>query len=266
MLIRYLTLEKFEWLLCDLGIYIGAASDQSDENEGIYDSKIMSEVLRPRISNISEMKWDALDRLAQSQMQNNRARCYLSSWYLGEVETREMWDEYGSDGVALISDENLLISELPKPLGNAASFYKVIYDNSIKMNAVNDPLEIKEEKFQHENEYRLVIDMLNYSILTGFEKERFGIVYVGDVPSYQSPDITCCMSPQGMTQSHRVIRKKGAGYVISFDLGRLVREIRLHPECTEENKLSIKKSLKAAGIKIVVQNSTLKTTSGQVES
>ncbi|WP_027997103.1 hypothetical protein [Simplicispira psychrophila] len=168
-----------------------------------------------------------------------------------------MWDEYGSDGVALISDKLSVIRELPVPFGNAASFYKVIYNNAKKTGAIHDQFQFKEEQFQNESEFRLVIDMLRYSILTGFEKEKFGVVHVGNIPSYEDEGTTCCMSSQGKLQSHRVIRNKDAGYVISFDLGSLIKEIRLHPNCTEESERQIKASLKAAGHSISVRHSSL---------
>lgn len=255
MLIRYLTKEKFEWLLCDNGIYIGSASTQSDPNEGVYDSKMITKVLKA--TNKLNLDWQKLDDISQYLILNSRANSYLSSWFYGENETREMWNEYGSDGVALISDEISVIRELPDPLGNATSFYKVIYNSAKKTGAIHNQFQFKEEKFQHESEFRLVIDMECYSILTGFGKEKFPVVYVGNILSYEDEGMTCCMSSQGKLQSHRVIRNKGTGYVISFDLGSLIKEIRLHPNCTEESERQIKDSLKAAGHSISVKRSSL---------
>ena len=255
MLIRYLTKEKFDWLLCDNGIYIGAASAQSDKNEGVYDSKIISEVLKA--TNMLNLDWQKLDDINQSLMLLSRNNNYLSSWFCGEHETQEMWDEYGSDGVALISDEISLIGTLPDPIGNAASFYKVIYDNLKKNGAIHNQLEFKEKQFQHESEFRLVVDMQRYSILTGFEKEKFGEVYVGNIPSYEDEGTTCCMSSQGKLQSHNAVKNKGTGYVISFDLDSLIKEIRLHPNCTEQSVRKINDILNAAGHNILVKRSSL---------
>jgi hypothetical protein len=262
MLIRYLNKEKFEWLICDEGIYIGAASTQSDTNDGVYDSKRISEILKAgslTTSNIDHIDWQKLDGVSQSLMLNSRESNYLSSWFSGENETPEMWSKYGSNGVALISDEISIIRELPDPLGNAASFYKVIYNNSEKANAIHDQFKFKEEKFQHESEFRLIIDMRRYSTLTGFEKEKFGAVYSGDIPSYEDEGITCCMSPQGRSQSHSVIRSKDSGYVISTDLGRLIKEFRLYPNCTVENERQIRDSLKEMGHCIAVKRSSLES-------
>lgn len=257
MLIRYLSKEKFEWLLCDQGIYVGAASTQSDKNEGIYDSTLISRTLSAYAPHISKIIWPEFDQVTKHLMLSNRENCYISSWYSGDGETRKMWDEYGNDGVAVISDEALLIHELPKPIGNASSFYKVQYCDNKKSSAINEPLKFKEEAFCHESEFRLVVNMSAYSLLTGFEAEKFGIAYVGDVPSYESKDITCCTSPEVLEQSHRVIRKKGDGYVVAFDLQKIIREVRLHPDCSNENELRIAKCLGSAGLNIAIQRSAL---------
>lgn len=257
MLIRYLSKEKFEWLLSDKGIYIGAASSQTDENEGLYDGTLISKMLRSRVQDVSEVFFQKLDKLSNGLILAERDFCYLSSWYLGDTETREMWDEYGNDGVAIISDEAILIQELPEPLGNASSFYRVEYSNSRKKNSINEPLRFKEEKYCHESEFRIVVDMSQYSILTGFDKDRFSSVRIGEVSSHESAVITCCMSSKGMEQSHRIIAKKGDGYVIKYDLQRIIREIRLHPDSPEECVSKISERLKLHGINVSVRRSDL---------
>lgn len=255
MLIRYLTKEKFEWLLCDNGIYLGAASAQSDPNEGVYDRGVISEVLRDKIQ--FEIDWKKLEDINENLMHNSRANNYISSWFLGENETSEMWDKYGSDGVALISDEILLTRALPDPVGNAASFYQVIYDDSKKSSAIFNQFKYKGEKFHYENEFRLVVDMRKYSMLTGFDKEKYGEVYIGNVPSYENEKITCCISPQGKVQSHRVVKKKGDGYVVDFDLNCIIKEIRLHPNCTEKSECLIRDVMNAAKLNISIRRSEL---------
>jgi hypothetical protein len=257
MLIRYLTREKFEWLLCDNGIYIGSASAQDDQNEGLYESKKISEVLKATNAFNVDWDWKKLDDTNQSLMLNSRANNYLSSWFCGDNETQEMWNQYGDDGVALISDEISLIGALPDPVGNAASFYKVIYNNFKKAGAIHNHFQFTEERFQYESEFRLVVDMPRYSILTGFEKEKFGVVYVGNIPSYEDEGTTCCISPQGKLHSHCVIKNKGAGYVISFDLDSLIKEIRLHPNCAAQSARHINALLNMTGRNISVKRSSL---------
>ncbi|WP_156949947.1 hypothetical protein [Simplicispira psychrophila] len=81
-----MTKEKFEWLLCDNGIYIGAASAQSDQNEGVYDSKKISEIFK--IINKFNLDWQKLDDINHSLMLYGRANNYLFSWFDGDNETR----------------------------------------------------------------------------------------------------------------------------------------------------------------------------------
>lgn len=264
MLIRYLNKEKFEWLLSDNGIYIGAASAQNDKNEGIYeifqmsncserDRKIINS-LSSRFVQCDSINWCRVGDIDKSIMELNRTSNYISSWSFGDSETTEMWSEYGSDSVALIVDEHFLIMAFSRFFGSAVSFYKVTYDNQ-KKNRVrfNEAFKVKEEKFQYEEEFRLVIDMLAYSIANGCEE--FVTVYVGGVPSYENKSITISM-PQ---QSESIIRRKNSGYVISVNLEKLIKEVRLHPNCTYENECQITGSLEAAGHYIPVKRSLLES-------
>ncbi|WP_432460509.1 DUF2971 domain-containing protein [Agarivorans sp. QJM3NY_25] len=259
MLIRYLSKEKFEWLLSDYGLYIGSAAGQSDPKEGLYDSSTITKAVKHRMGDINQDLFSRLDDLNENLMQLNRKDNYLSSWYAGVTETAEMWNEYGSDGVALISDELLLIRLLPEPITNASSFYEIAYSDQKKSIAINEPLKFKEEKYRHEKEFRLVVDMNRYSKLTGFDREQFGTVYADGKPSYENDLFTCCMSEQGKQQSHCVIKAKGDGYVIAYDLNRIIKQIRLHPSASKDDFLKVKELLKQAQLDVTVQVSTLRT-------
>lgn len=262
MLIRYLTMEKFEWFLSDLGIYLGSASCQSDKNEGVFDSEFFTKYLKVNIDKIDQDLCDNVDELQESLMHLNREHCYLSCWHINDVETETMWDQYGCNGVALISDERLLISELPEPIGNASEFYKVEYCDKKKSQAINKPLKYKENKYAHEKEFRIIVDMKKYFMLTGFDESKFGPAgYIGDKLSYESDSITCCLSQKGKEQSHLVLTKKKDGYVISYDLNKIITEIRLHPSASLRDKEKVKGMLNQAELDIAIQQSKLEVES-----
>lgn len=225
--------------------------------KGAYDSGHMSKVLKTAFPALDEEVSEQLDALNHEQMMAGAESSYLSSWYSGETEIHKMWEEYGANGVALVTDKTTLIRELPDPLRAATSFYRLVYDDTIKSIEWNEPLRIKNEQFLSENEFRLVIYMHRYSILTGFENEIFGTVFIGDTPTYECTEIVCCMPSEGATRNGDAIRKKGDGYVIAFNLERLVKEIRLHPDCTKENERRVREKVTEAGFNISVSPSSL---------
>ena len=266
MLIRYLTLDKFKWLLSDNGIYLGSAEDQTDTNEGIYDHTLISKALKSKIKGENDILWSEIDTLSKSLMAANREDHYLSCWYSGNKESLNMWKEYGNDGVALISSELQLINYLPEPLGNSTEFYKVIYDSKLKSSSINNPFRYKDDRYLFESEFRLTLNLHNYSILTGFEKDRFGEVHIGDNLSYEDDSITCSMSEKGIAQSQSIIRKKGSGYIIDYDLEEIVSEIRVSPDCDEKSVQYIVDQIKNNGLNISVRKSELSCEPSVTES
>lgn len=258
MLIRYLTVQKFVWLLEDKGIFFGPAAKQSDINEGIYDHTSIVRKISKDIEQLGNIQATELTSLQFDLMHINRANNCISSWYRGCTESEKMWEEYGQDGIAIVSSEALLIHGTPEPVTQSIRYYAVDYDNKKKPETQIEPLRIKEEKFSHENEFRMVVDMQNYSMLTGFEKEKYGETFIGETPSYESKEITACMSEMGGRQSHEIIREKGVGYIVSFDMQKIIKEIILSPECTIEGEAHIMKCLENAGIQIHVRHSALR--------
>ena len=255
--LRYLNIEKLEWLLSDKGIYIGSASSQSDPEEAIYDHRI-SKLLKSDMMAFKSDDWEKIDDLSYGLMINKQKNLYLSSWYRGDNESVQMWNEYGKDGVAIISDELSLISTLPEPLEQVLTCYHVVYDDQKKIGAINDPLKYKSAKFTHENEFRLVFDMQSYALMTGYEKEKYPMALIEDIPSYEHKSIIGGISEQGYKQSHDVIYSKSNGYVIKYDLNQVIHEIKLNPTCSAHQEQYIRKICEKAGLQCSIQYSTLK--------
>lgn len=245
-------------MLADNGLYLGAAADQSDKNEGKYDHTFLSRLISQKVPNASAALLRDLDKLQFGMQDFKRTDSYLSCWYLGGEESQKMWDEFGTNGVLVVSDSWIIQDALPEPLKYTSKFHEVTYDDALKVLAAHDPLSVKNECFVDEQEFRLVFDLTHYSILTGFESRT--VVYVGDKPSHLDEGVTSGMSKTGIEQSHKVIRRKGSGLIFDYSLNALIKEVRVHPAATEEELLNVERRLRDKGIHCPVRHSPLRTT------
>ena len=254
---RYLTAEKFEWLLADDGLYLGAAASQRDKNEGKYDHTYLSRFVAQEMQNANEALLRGLNKLQLEMQEFKRSDSYLSCWYLGVEESADMWKDYGTEGVLIVSDSWTLQQTLPEPLKHASQFREVTYDDALRVLAAHDPLFVKNKRFVDEQEYRLIFDLTQFSVLTGFGDGP--VVYVGDKPSFMCESVTAAMSKSAIEQSHKVIRRKGSGVVFNCHLVELIKEVRLYPGASEEELLRVRSSLRAKGIDCPVRHSSLST-------
>ncbi|RON61369.1 hypothetical protein BK669_17905 [Pseudomonas fluorescens] len=256
---RYLDHEKFEWLLADNGIYVSPLADQKDKTEGEYDSTFLSRALRETSPDIDSELLNKLDDLQHSLKERGKEKTFINSWYLGSDETHRMWKTFGTKGVLIISTDVALEMLLPRPLNQAIEFKPVIYDDELKQHASQAPFQVKASKYHPDKEGRFIFDLTKYSVLTGFGVEPGYEVRVGDKLSYESEEITSCMSPESLEQSHRVIEKKGRGYILRYNLPAIIHEVRLHPEATDADLVRVQERLQAIGIECPVNHSTLRS-------
>ncbi|MFK0310579.1 hypothetical protein ACIQUF_04980 [Pseudomonas sp. NPDC090233] len=254
-MMRYLTKQKLEWLIADAGLYVSAAEHQTDENEGVSDQTYLSTYLAQNVKDLDPQLLADLDKLMLDMQDVGRKKNFLSCWYLGTEENQEMWDEYGTEGVILFTEEWRLMDAFAEPLEHALEGYRVTYDDALKAGALHDPLRVKHEKFHKEKEFRVVFSLSRYSILTGFESMGGRD---GDHLTHESPLITVCMSPEGRTQARKVIRRKNLGLVLNFNFGRAIREVRVHPLATDEELRDIEKRLLSIGFSCPVNHSQLR--------
>lgn len=252
---RYLTRSKFEYLLEDNGIYVSAACDQSDPHEGDYDHRYLSRLLRNE-AGCEEELMEKVDDMMLGSKNVGRETTYLSCWYCSDEESPEMWKEYGTDGVIIFSTDLALEFALPKPLNQTTEFYELTYSDQLKLQANQQPFRFKNGRFEHEKEFRVEFNLLAYSVLTGFEPRNE--VRVGGVLSHECDEITSCMSPEARAQSHHVIRRKGKGYVLAYPLAKIIHEVRVHPNASDEELEEVRASLKACGIDCTVRHSSLR--------
>lgn len=261
---RYLSCEKLVWLLEDQGLFFAPASDQSDLNEGVYDHQTLAENNVDYFPN-NPVNVDALANTLAGVMSNRRNHNFLSSWYIGEDESEVMWNEYAKDGVLLISNSYLLQNAIAGGcLKYAVEFKKIVYDDEMKKNEYHEALSVKDEKFEHEKEFRVLLDMLKFSLLTGFEKEKYGITDIGNKASYESIDIITSLDPECRFNNNQVssnivnsISSKKNGYIVKCNLSQIVSEIRTHPNCSEVKRKEIEDLCERNGLNVKVSASKL---------
>lgn len=254
---RYLDASKLQWLIEDNGLFFSAASNQSDENEGIYDHTFLSrEMIKSNVP-IDEETSAGIDELILGYMTGCRQGNFLNCWYIGSSESLPMWNEFGQNGIVIFSDDWTLRDALPKPLDQATKYYDVIYSDELKPHANHEPLRIKNSKFKNEKEFRIVFDLVRYSVLTGFEPSIR--VLIGGVDSHECEEINQCMSPVDLAQSHHVLRRKGSGFLFNYSLSSIIKEVRIHPSSTDERLEEIRNLFHAAGIYCPVNHSSLRS-------
>lgn len=256
-IIRYLTKDKLNWLLSDNGIYVGAAKDQSDREEGIYNhGAIFGSIFLP--TNSPQIDQEKFGDLNEGLMQNARTHTYLSSWYWGDNERADMWKEYGFEGVLIVSSEFNLRRFLPTPLEHAVRFYRLSYDDRLKEMSMNRPFMVKGAQYRHENEFRLEFDLHEYAQKTGYLiGEKFPQVYIDGIPAQKHPSFRSGISLDSIKNASKALNSKGSGYVLKYNLHSLIDEIRLHPQCTKGEEDGFRKILLDRGLDVPLNRSRL---------
>jgi len=263
---RYLTKEKLIWLLDDKGIFLGPASEQSDSREGLYDhtyprklveaspEKYTPAQLRHKKIDLSE-----LDSLFKKMMQASREMQYLSSWFASDNEPSEMWENYGSDGVAIVSTDILITSNTPQLIQSATNMRMVQYNSDDKRKEIHNPLFVKDDKYSYENEFRIVFKPQIFSMLTGYNTKKYGVSYIGNEKSFESKEI----DSEQIDDALNFIREKDCGYLFLYPLDKIITEIRINPYCTAEQEKELRNLINSANLTIPVSKSEVNKHSGR---
>ncbi|WP_462180199.1 hypothetical protein [Pseudoalteromonas gelatinilytica] len=270
---RYLTREKFEWLLKDKGIFIAPASAQSDPDEGRFNSKSIVEAIHTYAVELNSgknlmddnFKLDLI-KIFDNCNKHEQTVSYLSSWFLDENESHKMWNEYAKDesgtlGVSLVSSTDIIIMNLPKPLMHATEFEETVYDNLKKKYAFINSYKYKNEKFKDEKEFRLIFDLTQYSLITGYESGAITAIKIGNdlVPFHEHLNSSGRYFPneEDKKKIYTALERKGNGFILKFDLNKIISEIRLHPNSTLEDQVYIENLVREAGYDFKVLPSSL---------
>ncbi|KAF1014199.1 MAG: hypothetical protein GAK31_03223 [Stenotrophomonas maltophilia] len=255
-LLRYLSLEKFQLLLSDRGLFFSRASVQSDEDEGRFDPATLSNALREHVDEAHSELLAKVTSLEGDRIELNRDTSFLSCWYSGSDECKGMWDAFAEDGTVIQSD-NWALQDALREHARYITYARVTYDDQLKKVAVHDPLHVINEIFAGEREYRAILDSVDMKLLTG----------TGDGPdlrvngelAHQSPLASTGGRVPSTEEMEAAIVRKSNGYVVRCDLNMLVQQIRVHPGATDAFRASVEAQCRAAGLGCPVAPSELDT-------
>ncbi|MBN4060539.1 hypothetical protein JYT78_00560 [bacterium AH-315-I20] len=257
-----MTKEKLAWLLSDKGIYLGSASAQSDCNEGIFDHTYPSKLVKaqprkyiPAQLSDESINYNHLDSRFESLMKTARKGQYISSWFAGENESEEMWENYASDGVAIIATNILLSENTPQPIMMATTMELVEYGSEKKRTEIHNSLFVKDDIFAFEREFRILFDPRKFSFFTGYNHEEFGECGIGNQRSFESEKIKEAIDVAQIKDAKNFICKKDQGYLFLYPLEKIITEIRINPDCTAEQEKEIKYLISDSGLSIPVTKS-----------
>ena len=253
---RYLTLEKFKWLCEDKGFFLAPLSRQSDPKEGIYDSQIPLDSVRdivrdlfPSSKNSNPENLEAVkstvNKWQNEMMKDNRDNVFISSWFIGEEESKEMWDNYSdNNGVILFSRTDLLYIESPeylRKLGDSFVCKDVIYGDKEKSKINYQPAYYKNEEFLGEKEHRIIFDLNLFKMLTG---QAECTAYIDNVPAHEYFQNSGAISKVNLDDCKEVLIPKGNGYIIKYNLSCVIKEVRVNAKASEQTKKEIQKLCK----------------------
>ncbi|GKW03826.1 MULTISPECIES: hypothetical protein [Pectobacterium] len=249
---RYLSTDKFDKLISDNGIYFSKASDFEDKKEGYYTHKKKYEELRERepynieaINKAEEMS----NRIRDREPLNN----YISCWHKNEKENIEMWHNYienPNEGVVIKSHIYKIIFAHPESLSEVITWHDCEYGDKDNNDDYTENFKYKDYIFSYENEFRLIINSHLLNILTPFQGGLELVTCIGNKPAYE-------VLGNGKDPK-KDIHKKGNGFVVKYNLNKIIDEIRVSPKSSDEYLMHIKRKMQDAGLTCPLNQSELK--------
>lgn len=165
---RYMPLSKFISLLTFQALWFSKLNILQDKFEGMMPlatNKMMKSKFDEWKKVIPPNLHPQLDEMASRNEQDTRELLVVSCWYLDESESELMWNEYGggSEAVAIRSTIGKLTSAIAPHREHETHIGKVSYVDfgnhlmtKYDANQGHERAFIKDNKYQHESELRIV--------------------------------------------------------------------------------------------------------------
>ena len=185
---RYMSIEKFLYLIMNRKLYMSQAAAFNDPYEGV----VSDSIRYSEKSGKSEQEQEAI-RDQYNKLQKKAKKCYVSCWHINKNENVAMWKLYADEksGVAIQSKIGNLIKSMPcndekkskSSKSSKSSMYlgKVKYMNfnyeqghdyngdDFEISEIVDVLFYKRFEFGGENELRLVKEYDSKTGNNGYE-------------------------------------------------------------------------------------------------
>lgn len=204
---RYMSFEKFVWLIAQEKLYFARLDQHDDWWEGLI----------PKSWNSQNKKYI-------------RFNAYINCWHMNNSESDSMWKIYGNQNgetVAIKSTVGHLIESLAK-LSNSVYIGKIDYtERNMPQGNLYLPVTCKRKEFRHEKELRLCISSDSSFNPPNFSKLKQEFLSLGVEKSEMEllKDIYSEWNPKGIS--------------VKVDLSKLLREVIMCPDCRGSLKESV---------------------------
>ncbi|AZH25670.1 hypothetical protein [Haloplanus aerogenes] len=226
---RYVSFEKFLSLVNSRAIHFRQAELLSDEYEGEIPPREV--IPHPGLAEL----YDA-----------NSLITHISSWYIGDSESQEMWDEYEEADLLIKSDYQSFRDSISIDDEFGVQFVEVDYidwtDEELGLvseqdgtlsGGLLDPFKYKREKFAFESEFRAIATTIG--TLSDMEENKGEVDFGEMVDKYREPNIFVRSELDTLIDEIRVSPELG-GWVVEevsewmdreFGIGNQVRHSNL---------------------------------------
>lgn len=236
---RYLTFEKFAWLLEKSKLYHARLDFLGDPFEGsltaAYVRKRDSGQEVRRISDGISTEWERFS--LKATMYSRFASC----WYASEHESAAMWKLYSAEhaGVAVVSSvlrlyDSVRLAPFQHGILSPVEYLDFEKDDMTLPNSMGRfamPGLLKRKSFQHENEVRGLIDYVNHSNMPA------------EFSSHQFPELVRKNNPTGIS--------------VDVNLHQLISDIHLSPLASPHFKEVVEIMAERHGLTDRIRPSTL---------
>lgn len=153
---RYLSLDRFLWLITKRSLILSRVDQFKDPWEGVWTKSLVAAI---------EEKWPGHPAAFIDWLSKQRQFAYASCWHESDCESAALWDLYADDtGVAIRSTIGRLRAAISTSheatyIGRVAyANYQSVFDRPRNKGLTPlEPMFLKRSSFAHEREVRLVV-------------------------------------------------------------------------------------------------------------
>lgn len=261
---RYLSFDHFLNILRTRKLLFRKVSEYPDPFEGSIPKSIVE--LREQAYENSEELPTELPEALSAMNERIRDSVYANCWHANQRESEAMWQDYGNEGVAVITNTESLFSafeNLSEDILLREVEYLNFYDSLGELREEEEqevrdvaretssdlvsPTIMKRKSFQHENEVRLLRPEVSLIPERKYEEQEFNLT-LGD-KSWGYPMFAHIDGEFGAVD----LRDVPAGDKREFevDLEELINEVRINPKADRWFLETVEEAVKHLGPKSV---------------